>query len=395
MLDWLIIGGGVHGTYLANFLLHHGHTKGRKRVALRVLDPERRLMARWHRFTTNTGMDFLRSPRVHHIDISSNSLHEFAMRSYRDFSECYTEPYFRPSLELFHRHSERVIERRRLNHIFIRGKATQLKEFSTGISISSTIGTLKTRRLLLCIGLSDQPLWPDWSKTLVRKNGRIHHIFDRDNQLFERNLSSRIAVVGGGLTAVQTALYHSRNGCEGVTIISRHPQRTHQFDADPGWIGLKFLNDFHTIDNYEVRRTIINRARNWGSVPADVFKQLKQHVDQGRIRIIRGEVIACKLSHNNTLRITLLNGQTEPIVADRIILATGFDNKRPGGEFIDQAMTELNLPHAGCGYPIIDRALSWHPRIFVSGPLSELEIGPVARNIIGARLAGKRLMSIL
>jgi hypothetical protein len=43
-------------------------------------------------------------------------------------------------------------------------------------------------------------------------------------------------------------------------------------------------------------------------------------------------------------------------------------------------------------YPIVDRALRWHPGIHVTGPLAELEIGPPARNILGARLSAERLL---
>jgi hypothetical protein len=45
-----------------------------------------------------------------------------------------------------------------------------------------------------------------------------------------------------------------------------------------------------------------------------------------------------------------------------------------------------------CGYPIVDQGLRWHEGIYVTGALAELEIGLVARNIIGARLAGERLL---
>jgi len=50
-------------------------------------------------------------------------------------------------------------------------------------------------------------------------------------------------------------------------------------------------------------------------------------------------------------------------------------------------------PMEFCGYPIVDRDLRWgHPRIFVSGALAELELGPSARNIAGARLAAERIV---
>jgi hypothetical protein len=39
----------------------------------------------------------------------------------------------------------------------------------------------------------------------------------------------------------------------------------------------------------------------------------------------------------------------------------------------------------------VDQSLRWHPGIYVTGALAELEIGPTAMNIIGARLAAERI----
>ena len=61
---------------------------------------------------------------------------------------------------------------------------------------------------------------------------------------------------------------------------------------------------------------------------------------------------------------------------------------------MDQLVESAELPCASCGYPIVDRGLRWHPRIYVSGPLAELELGPAARNIAGARRAGDRLVEV-
>jgi hypothetical protein len=52
----------------------------------------------------------------------------------------------------------------------------------------------------------------------------------------------------------------------------------------------------------------------------------------------------------------------------------------------------LGLRTASCGYPIVDAGLRWHPGLFVSGALAELALGPVARNLSGARRAGDRLV---
>ena len=52
---------------------------------------------------------------------------------------------------------------------------------------------------------------------------------------------------------------------------------------------------------------------------------------------------------------------------------------------MDELVTKESLACARCGYPIVDRSLAWHPSIHVTGPLAELELGPTARNIHGAR----------
>ena len=84
----------------------------------------------------------------------------------------------------------------------------------------------------------------------------------------------------------------------------------------------------------------------------------------------------------------------EVLHVDRVLLATGFSALRPGGSVVETLIASASLPCASCGYPIVDTQLRWHPRIRVSGPLAELELGPVARNIAGARRAGDRLVAV-
>ena len=59
---------------------------------------------------------------------------------------------------------------------------------------------------------------------------------------------------------------------------------------------------------------------------------------------------------------------------------------------IDQLIESAQLACADCGYPIVDAALRWHSRVFVSGALAELELGPSSRNIAGARRAAERII---
>lgn len=75
MLDWLIIGGGIHGTHLALVLTRRAGVAPER---LRILDPHPTLLARWHACTANTGMTFLRSGAVHHLDLHPEALARFA-----------------------------------------------------------------------------------------------------------------------------------------------------------------------------------------------------------------------------------------------------------------------------------------------------------------------------
>ena len=88
-----------------------------------------------------------------------------------------------------------------------------------------------------------------------------------------------------------------------------------------------------------------------------------------------------------------LSSGTE-IRVEKVLLATGFGKRPPGGALFEELVTASGLAVSDfCGYPVVDSHLKWHPRIHVSGALAELELGPSARNIAGARLAAERICS--
>ena len=395
MLDWLIIGGGIHGTYLSNVLLYQNPLRGKNRLKVHVLDPHNEPMFCWNKATSSCGMNFLRSPRVHHIDINSNSLHQFAYNGDHHLKKFYTDPYCRPSLELFRNHSRNVLHRNNLDKIRILGSAVGIKEIRNGLLVQTTRGDLKTRRIFLCIG-QNHPLWPPWARRLKSLGAEISHVFDENERLKAEDPKSDTLIVGNGLSAVQLALSQGMRTYRNLAILMKRKIAVHQFDSDPGWIGPKYLNDFHKIMDYGKRRKIINAARNRGSVMEDLARNLDLLNKKDQIEIIYGEVnSAVFLDSSRMVEIRIDQEEGKNIIAKRIILATGFEYRRPGGIFIDGLIENFGLPYADCNYPIVDEAVRWHPRIHVSGALAELEIGPVARNIAGARLVGKRIKSIL
>ena len=124
----------------------------------------------------------------------------------------------------------------------------------------------------------------------------------------------------------------------------------------------------------------------------DVLRALRAVITRGQMTWHQGDVETFD-PHGADIRLRLSTGDV--VEAQRVLLATGFVGERPGGALVDQLAVSASLPCARCGYPIVDRSLRWHPRVYVSGPLAELELGPSSRNIAGARRAAERLVGVV
>ncbi|MCA0454811.1 MAG: NAD(P)-binding domain-containing protein [Chloroflexi bacterium] len=383
MLDWLIIGGGIHGTYLSLYL-----TRRRRIPAdqVRVLDPHPQPLALWQHFTANTGMSYLRSPHAHNLHYDPFSLITFTRTNDGQPLADFIEPYGRPSLQLFNTHSQTLIERYHLDELRLLGRATGLHRLAEGWQVATNNGTLEARNVILAFSNTERPYWPDWARTAQAEGANIHHLFD---PAFTRATSpGHTLVVGGGITAAQTATALALESSGSVTLLMRHPPRIHQFDSDLGWITHQHLDGFYQDADYARRRHLIRTARHRGSMPPDVVRELEAAVQHGILDQRIDEVKAVRYQHGK-LYLTLESGDT--LTTDRIILATGFETSRPGGAWLDAAIKAYGLPVAEDGFPIVDQRLCWSEGLFVSGSLAELEIGPVARNFIGVKLAAERI----
>lgn len=390
MLDWLIIGGGIHGTHISHYLIATGKAKFDR---VRVLDPYEQPLARWDECTANTGMKFLRSPVVHHLAVDPYDLQEFVKTPRGRHLADFAEPYQRPSVALFRAHTEALLKKHRLRATRIQGRAAALQRCAGGLSVETRSGSLKARRVVLAISLSEQPEWPGWAERMREFGGRIHHIFDPGFKRAELADWNHCVVVGGGITAAQTALALARRAPGSVTLLQRHEVRLHQFDSDPGWVGPKFMDSFsRTRDDVE-RRRMITSARHRGSLPPDVAAELKAAVESGKLQQRVTTAIGATWNRTRGIEFHLgdENYRQPRLTADCVLLATGFAAARPGGAWLENAVHEFGLSCSECGYPIVNRQLRWHKGLYVTGPLAELELGPTARNITGARRAAERL----
>lgn len=381
-VEWAIIGGGIHGVHIAASLQNEYNLSTDD---IRIVDPAEQLLARWRTCTHTTGMRHLRSPSVHHLDVDPLSLQRFAGKKRNRKPGVFSAPYMRPSLELFNAHCDYVIEKYALKstHLAERAEAIHLSEAS--VRIQTTKNDFSARRIVFAIGASEQPQWPQWAP---KENPRIQHIFEND---FSLNIPSknRIAIVGAGISGAQIALRLNDEEHE-VCLFSRHPLREHLFDSDPGWLGPKLMNRFSREPSPDKRRSMITQARNRGSIPPNIRHRLRDAIHKSQISFHQNSIVSVHSTHDG---IALVLDDQKRVEVDRILLATGFESTRPGGDMIDRLVRSASLPCAKCGFPLVDRHLRWHPKIFVSGPLAELEVGPTSRNIAGARRAAERIIA--
>ncbi len=403
MLDWLVIGGGPHGVHIALRLIGEA---GVARDAIRIVDDEPRLLARWRRSTRNTGMTFLRSPSVHHIGLSSASLSRFASGRGRRVHKPFTRPYSRPALELFDLHCDDVIERNALEALHVWGRVHRLEVSPAGAQVgfedladAGRIGQLHARHVILALGAPREPAWPEWARSALASESamggsgarqRIRHIFDPGFELEDEPSDSAIAVIGAGISGAQVALRMARPGRR-VILVSRHGLKVEQFDSDPGWQGPMNMGGFARLSDPNERRSRIRAARHRGSMPPDVHAALRRAFAEGTIELFEGAEVTSARVSDSEVSLAL---EAQQIQADRVLLATGFPSRRPGGSWLDDAVDALRLPCAACGYPIVDRGLRWHPRLLVTGALAELELGPVSRNLSGAQRAADRILAV-
>jgi hypothetical protein len=381
MLEWLIIGAGVHGVHLGV----HLRARGVPADALCLLDPAPRPLAAWERRAAATGMRYLRSPMVHHLDVDPFALVRFA-QGWRGAAP-FSPPYDRPAVALFSAHNAALIGAHGLESAHSQARARAARRVPGGWSVETDRGALTARRLVLAMGGHDRLAVPGWAGRLVAGGADVRHVFDEGYQHPAPSADPRPWIVlGGGLSAVQTALQLRARGLRTV-LLSRHALRERQFDSDPGWMGPRFLRGFEATRDPAARRALIAGARFRGSAPADALAALRAAEAAGGLEVHIAEHSASGAVPGGGL---WLRAGERTHAAAGLVLCTGVEAARPGGALVD-GLVESGLPCSACGFPLPSRGLEWAPGLHLMGPLAELVVGPAARNIKGARIAAERI----
>lgn len=384
MLSWLIIGGGPHGTYLSHLLVHGA---GLARDRVRVLDPHAAPLAVWNRVTHNLQMFFLRSTCNEHLDLDPASMLKFSRsRAGRGRSQFLSgRPC--PSLALFEAHSANVLDRYGLTGLRLKGHATAISPQGNCVRVETADGTIDSRNVILATGGNENLCIPDWAVEARKRDAPVCHALSSDFRLEDLRSSRCVAIVGGGMTSAHLAIALASYRRE-VLIIARHHMRVHHFDAD--------LDNFQSVaignglSSRDVVKAKSNGTRNDGSITPELADELCALMRRKEVRWVIGAIAGVDRGDDARWTLTLDDGWRAPVSA--IVLATGLNSDIVLPHWLRKSAGECGLPLDDRGSPVINDGLCWHPRIRVIGRPAEARLGPLARNLVGARRAGGRIL---
>jgi len=392
MLECAIVGGGIHGTYLAQRLLEETAIE---RSALRIVDPHARLLESFRRKARACEMSSLRSTFVHHVGTEPFGLEDFAEARNREDELLPTRAYpRRPSLSLFLDYADHVIERRDLESLHRRAAVESIRRGTHGRSGESLVletddgDALESRAVVLAIGHGGRYRRPAWADGVEG----IAHVWD--DAFDPGDTVEETIVVGGGITAAQLATDLCER--EAVTLLSRGELTAATVEADPLWINWNHIErQLHRHPPGSQRRLeVVRTAQNRGTIPPRLLEALESAATGDALSIRRGEVRSAR-GVDGSVRLLLETGGC--LSADRVVLATGF---KPVFEhpFVGHVADSCGLERGYRGMPVLeDETLAWRrtggeaSSVHVTGALAAGAAGPLAGTVIGARRAADRI----
>ncbi|MFA9425891.1 FAD/NAD(P)-binding protein [Natronorubrum sp. A-ect3] len=390
-----IVGGGVHGVHLATRLLDTGIVEHSE---LRIIDPNG-LLGGFRQKCRQCGIRELRSPLVHHVSSDPFCLRDFARARGREdeliASDIGAE---RPTVSLFFDHADWVCDQYGLESVHMDAAATTLVDNGEYVDVVTTAGQFTTEWCLLAIGNGTAYSYPKWARELSA-TAPVIHVWEPGFDLESIGETAAVGIVGGGITAGQLATALAQPG-RTVTLFARSPFRVESLEASTDWMHFSgVVDDLHDLPPASrARARTVADARYDGTIPPHVFRRLRRALDRESLTLEQTEITVATEA-GGTVVITCRDGTAKCL--DTIICATGFDSPYEGSLF-RRLRSESSLQTGYRGAPVLDdESLQWvredgtRSRVVVSGVAAQHVLGPFARNIIGARRAGDRIVETL
>lgn len=395
-VDLAIIGAGPQALTLVTHLLQKKQSMRRRFV---VLDPAGTWMRQWHHQFAALEIPHLRSPAVHHPDPDPYALRRFAEARPNELFP----PYDLPGTQLFCDFCEDVIRRWQLAASVIPAMVQHLEVVGQYRQQRLRLGLADGRELLarrvVLATTAGTPHLPLWARQipLTYPTERLRHSHQIDLRGLQLS-GERVVIVGSGLTSGHLALGAIARGAQ-VIMMARRQFYEKLFDADPGWLGPKYLKGFQAEPNWEARWQMIQSARNGGSLTPAVLMCLRRLEREGRLTFYDHCEIRQATWQGGAWRVVCNHAEAHNCIAhlpiDRIWLSTGSQIDVRHGSLLADIHTNHPVPLVQ-GLPVLEPSLRWPGcNLFVMGGAAALQLGPVARNLYGARMACDRIIPAL
>lgn len=332
------------------------------------------------------------------------------MRDYRDYQ--------RPSTPLFRDFCQDVIDRYHLHNCVRKDEVVKLTYgdihvFDKGIvekGFTVTTETGKVYGAKTCVVASGHRGKISYPIAGLANSGatlecacHTTHIFNGDVSFPHPRVSAKrdaqVVIVGGGLTSAQLAHVLCVQG-KNVTLVLRGPIKIKHFDFHLDWV-TKFKSvkklSFYMMDTDEERAQSIADAREGGLVNPEYHKKLKNHVQNGNLRILKYTTVEngiwCDESETwNLVLKTQDHAATEQLVADYVICATGIQADLHSLKFMESILDAFPIETAS-GFPCLTDHLQWNDELplYMVGKNASLRVGPTSANLDGARTGAERV----
>jgi cation diffusion facilitator CzcD-associated flavoprotein CzcO len=393
--ECLIVGGGLHGIHVAVRLLEETAVRADQ---LRIVDTEAELAAAFREKANQCGMTSMRSSYLDHVGEHPLELEVFAAQRGRTDELYETEDYPpRPSSSLFLDHVDHVVDVHSLDDLHVRARVDGLTGATAtdGVVVETDAGPLHAHHCILAVGQGDRYTRPPWTSSLDAS--AVDHVWDHS---FDRDVAGRAVVVGGGVTAVQTALVLTESATE-VTILARNGLTERTIEGDQRWQRWDHVEaELHSLPpGSAARLRRVREGRYDGTVPSYLLRDLETAVSENDVTVVDGEVDDARQRRDSTARLVLDDGRR--LCADHVVLATGFESPFDH-RFVERVASTLRLARGHAGMPVLeDQTLAWKRHddtsspVYLTGALAAGTVGPFAGNIVGARMAADRIVDSL
>jgi pyruvate/2-oxoglutarate dehydrogenase complex dihydrolipoamide dehydrogenase (E3) component len=255
------------------------------------------------------------------------------------------------------------------------------------VRVETDRGTLTARQVILATGRNDRRRIPPGVMDAVQADAEVRHALDPRRPLESFAGLRRVAILGGGMTAGHLAHAMCSEGIR-VDIFTPHGMRVRYFDTDLRWAVSPRVRHRY-FPRPEGPDNAASRCGYPGTVVPELAAELRDHLDGDRLRWHR--VAVDRVTRGPGSAIVHAGPRTSGDF-DRVILATGYQSA-PLPAWMMTTAEDEGLELDARGYPILQRDLRWHPRLYVTGVAATPVLGPLAANIAGARLAAERIVN--